>query len=314
MASGYTVSALTDYVKTNQDVLIKNVVLGEVKGDTIPALRKQFGVKTKERLNYLDVDPSIQDGSNCGFNPSGSTVFSERDIETAQLKAQDQYCDKDLLGKYAEYLVKINAQKDGSDMPFEREILDEVVGKINEKMEKLVWQGATTAHSGTDLIDGFLTQALNSDSASTVNVAIASGASVYNAIKSVVMAIPEQIIDNATIFVAPAIYRAFVQEMVEKNYIHFGPDGKIENRDITFPGTDIQVHKTLGLTGDKKHIYASVYANMVYGADLEGDNEKVRFWYDDNSELFKYSIHWNSGVKTLYPDMVVLGTGAADLV
>ncbi len=314
MASGYTVSALTDYVKTNQDVLIKNVVLGEVKGDTIPALRKQFGIKTKERLNYLDVDPTIQDGSNCGFNPSGSTVFAERDIETAQLKAQDQYCDKDLLGKYAEYLVKINAQKDAGDMPFEREILDEVVGKINEKMEKLVWQGATSANSGTDLIDGFLTQALNADSASTVAVSIASGTSVYNAIKSVVMAIPEQIIDNATIFVAPAIYRAFVQEMVEKNYIHFGPDGKIENKDITFPGTDIQVHKTIGLTGDKRHIYASVYANMVYGADLEGDNEKVRFWYDDNSELFKYSIHWNSGVKTLYPDMVVLGTGAADLV
>lgn len=314
MASGYTVSALTDFVKTNQDVLIKNVVLGEVRGDTIPSLRKQFGIKTKERLNYLDVDPTIQDGSNCGFNPSGSTVFAERDIETAQLKAQDQYCDKDLFGKYAEYLVKINAQKDAGDMPFEREILDEVVGKINEKMEKLVWQGATSANSGTDLIDGFLTQALNQDSASTVDVAIASGTSVYNAIKSVVMAIPEQIIDNATIFVAPAIYRAFVQEMVEKNYIHFGPDGKIENKDITFPGTDIQVHKTIGLTGDKRHIYASVYANMVYGADLEGDNEKVRFWYDDNSELFKYSIHWNSGVKTLYPDMVVLGTGAADLV
>lgn len=314
MASGYTVSALTDYVKTNQDVLIKNVVLGEVRGDTIPSLRKQFGIKTKERLNYLDVDPSIQDGSNCGFNPSGSTVFAERDIETAQLKAQDQYCDKDLLGKYAEYLVKINAQKSESDMPFEREILDEVVGKINEKMEKLVWQGKTSGYSGSDLIDGFLTQALNADSASTVNVSIASGTSVYNAIKSVIMAIPEQIIDNATVFVAPALYRAFVQEMVEKNYVHFGPDGKIENKDITFPGTDIQVHKTIGLTGDKKHIYASVYGNMVYGADLEGDNEKVRFWYDDNSELFKYSIHWNSGVKTLYPDMVVLGTGAADLV
>lgn len=308
MASGYTVSALTDYTKVNQDVLIKNVVLGEVKGDTIPALRKQFGIKTKERLNYLDVDPSIQDGSNCGFNPSGSTVFAERDIETAQLKAQDQYCEKDLLGKFTEYLVKINSQKDGSDMPFEKEILDEVVGKINEKMEKLVWQGATSANSGTDLIDGFLTQALKQDSASTISVSIASGTSIYEAIKAVVMAIPEQILDNATIFVSPANYRAFVMAMVEKNYIHFGPDGKIENKDITFPGSEVSVHKTIGLMGDNDHIYASVYGNMVYGADLEGDNEKVRFWYDDNSELFKYSIHWNAGVKTLYPDMVVVGT------
>lgn len=314
MASGYTVSALTDYVKINQDVLIKNVVLGEVKGDTLPKLRKQFGIKTKERLNYLDVDPAIQDGSSCGFNASGSTVFAERDIETAQLKAQDQYCDKDLLGKYAEYLVKINANKNESDMPFEREILDEVVGKINEKMEKLIWQGATTANSGTDLIDGFLTQALNQDSAATVDVTIATGTTMYEAIKSVVMAIPERILDKATIFVSPALYRQFVMEMVEKNFIHFGPDGKMEDRDITFPGSDVKVHKCIGLTGDKKHIYASVYENMVYGADLEGDNEKVRFWYDDNSELFKYSIHWNSGVKTLYPDMVVLGSCSENLV
>lgn len=314
MASGYTVSGLSDYTKINQDVLIKNVVLGEVKGDTIPKLRKQFGIKTKERLNYLDVDPAIQDGSSCGFSAVGSTDFSEREIETAQLKAQDQYCDKALLGKYAEYLVKINSQKSESDMPFEKEILDEVVGKINEKMEKLVWQGATSTYAGTDLINGFLTQALNSDSASTVDVTLASGISMYEAIKSVVMAIPERILDKATIFVSPALYRQFVMEMVEKNFIHFGPDGKMEDRDITFPGSDVKVHKTIGLTGDKKHIYASVYENMVYGADLEGDNEKVRFWYDDNTELYKYSIHWNSGVKTLYPDMVVLGACEADLV
>ena len=314
MASGYTVTGLTDWVKVNQNILIKNVVLGEVKGDTLPKLRKQFGIKTKERLNYLDVNPAIQDGSDCGFNPSGATDFSEREILTAQLKAQDQFCDRQLLGKYAEYMVKINAQKGEADMPFEQEILDEVVGNLNEKLEKLIWQGATSANSGTDLIDGFLTQALNQDSASTVNVAIASGTSVYEAIKAVVMAIPERIIDKATVFVSPAIYRAFVMECVAKNLFHFAPGAEIEDRDLTFFGTSIKVHKTIGLEGDKTHIYASVYDNMVYGADLEGDNEKVRFWYDDNSELFKYNIRWNSGVKTLYPDMCVVGTAAADLV
>lgn len=309
----YTVSGLTNYVEVNKDVLIKNVVLGGVKGDTIPALRKQLGIKTKERLNYLNVDPVLQDGSNCGFSASGSTVFSERDIETAQIKAQDQYCDKDLLGKFAEYQVKIAADKDAADMPFEGEILDEVIRNINEKMEKLVWQGNKSAAT-PDLIDGFLTQALGADSGSTINVSIASGTSVYNAIKATIMAIPEDILDKAVVNVAPAIYRKFVDELVEKNLFHFAPDAKQEDKDITFPGTEVRVHKTHGLKGDKRHIWASTYENMVYGADLMGDEEKVRFWYDDNSELYKYSIHWNAGVKTLYPDMVVVGTAAADLV
>lgn len=308
---GYTVSALTNYVKTNEDALIKSVVLGGVKGDTIDNLSLQTGIKTKERLNYLNVEPSFQDGSSCGFSASGSTEFTERELETKQYKVQDQYCDRVLLGKFAEYQVKINAQKEASDLPFEAVLMDEIIGGINAGMEKEVWLGTGT---GNSLIKGFVTLAASADSASTVAVSIESGTSVYNAIKKVVMAIPERIIDEAVVFVSPAIYRAFVQEMVEKNYFHYKNDGNVENMDITFPGTDIKVHKTIGLTGDKKHIYASSYKNMVYGCDLQGDEEKVKVWYDDNSELFKYSIRWNAGVMTYFPDMVVLGTGAADLV
>lgn len=312
--ANYVVSGLTNYVEVNKDVLIKNIVLGQVKGDTIPRLAKQLGIKTKERLNYLNVDPTIQDGNNCSFSAQGLTEFTEREIETAQMKAQDQYCDRLLLGKFAEYQVKIAADKNAADMPFEAQILDEVVTAINKKLEKLVWVGDKNASGSTDLIDGFLTQALGADSASTVNVNVASGTSVYEAVKAAIFAVPERILDKATVFVAPAIYRKLCDEMLEKNLYHWNPDGRQEDRDITFPATNIKVHKTIGLEGDKRHIYISTEKNMVYGADLMNDEERIRFWYDDNTELFKYSIHWNAGVKTLYPDMVVVATAAADLV
>lgn len=309
MASGYTVSGLTDYVKVNQDVLIKGIVLGSVKGDTIPMLRKQLGVKTRERLNYLDVDPVLQDGSNCGFSASGSTAFSEREIETAQIKAQDQYCDKDLLGKFAEYQVKIAATKDGSDMPFEAEILNEVVGKINEKMEKLVWQGDK---NNGDLIDGFLTQAEGADSGSTIMVTGSSATSISTRIEEMVNAVPEDFdADKMTIFVSPANFRKLAFELV-KDYKYNANmfDADVENRDIIYPGTSIKVHKTIGLLGSDK-LVASPVENLAYGADLMNDEEKIRFWYDDNTELFKYSIHWNAGVKSLYPDLVIVGDFSA---
>jgi len=306
--ANFTISGISDYVKTNQDALVKDVVLGGVKGDTIANLTKQLGIKTKERLNYLNVDPVLQDGSACGFSAQGSTVFTERDLETAQFKAQDEYCDKLLLGKFAEYQVKIAANKTEADIPFGQVIMDEIIKGINTKMERLVWLGDK---SGSDLIDGFIT--LAKADAATVDVTIASGTSVFDAVKAVISAIPENILDKAVVFLSPALYRAYIFELVEKNFYHFNP-AEGEPVDMFFPGTSVKVHKTIGLTGNKRDIYASAYENMFYGADLMNDNEVVKVWYDDNTELFKYSVRWNAGVMTAYPDMVVLGSAAADLV
>lgn len=304
MASGYTVSALTNYVEVNKDTLIKDVVLGlgEKLGDTIGKMAKQLGVKETEKLNYLNVDPILQNGKGCGFTPSGSTVFSERDITAKILKVNDQWCPDQLIGKYAEYLVKLGANKNADNMPFEEEILSEIEKKLSKKMEEMVWQG----DSGLSFT-GLIGLAEGADSASTVAVSLSSGDSMYVNIKKVVMAIPEEIIDDAVIFVSPANYRQFIQEMVEKNYYHY-ESGKIENDDFIFPGTNIAVHKTLGLTGDNAHIYASVYANLVYGCDMLDDKEEFRLWFSDDDDLFKLKIKFNMGVTTYFPDSVVLGT------
>ena len=314
----YNATGLTTYVEVNKDVLIKDIVLGAKYGDTIANLRKQLGVKTKERLNYLDVDPVLQDGTGCGFSASGSTVLSEREIETAPFKVNDKWCPDDLLGKFAEYLVRYGANANAEDgMPFEREIISEIEKGISKKMEKQVWQGDK---SGTDLIDGFLTQALGADSASTVAVsytAATSAISIYDAVKAVIEKIPEDILDDAVVFLAPAMFRKLVFELTEKNMFWYKSDedgAEIEDRDLFFPGTSVRVHKTFGLSGDKKHIYASVWDNMVYAADMMNDTEEFRLWFSDDDDIYKLKIKWNAGVKTLYPDAVVVLTSTNDMV
>lgn len=317
----YTVSGLTTYVETNKDALIKSVVLGAKYGDTIQKLAKQLGVKTKERLNYLSVDPVLQNGQGCGFSAQGSTVLTDREIETAIFKVNDSWCPDTLLQKFAEYMVKFGANRNAEDgMPFESEILSEIEKKINEKMEEQVWIGDKSNSARTDLIDGFLTQALGADSASTIAVsytAATSAISLYEAVKAVIMKIPEEIIDKATVFLSPAVYRSLVFELAEKNMFHFPTDrdgNEIETNDIIFPATNVRVHKTMGLKGDKKHIYASVYENMVYAADLMNDKEEARLWFSDDQDLYCLKIKWNAGVATLYPDEVVVLTSTNDLV
>lgn len=305
----YNVTGLSNYVEVNKDALVKAVVLGANYGDTIPNLRKQLNIKTKERLNYLDVTPIFQDGTGCGWQASGATNFSEREIETALIKVNSEWCAQDLLGKFAEYMVNVGVNEGA--MPFEQQITNEIVRKSVEEQERLVWNGDK---SGGDLIDGFLTQALGADSASTVNVSIAAGTAVYNAVKSVIFAIPDELMDKTTVFVSPAVYRHLVDELIEKNMYHFVPSENQEGKDFIFPGTSVKVHKTFGLAGDKRHIYASPYENMVYGADLMNEREEFKMWFDDKDEMHRLKMRFNMGVKTLYPDAVILGTAAADLV
>lgn len=298
----YNVSGLTTYVETNKEVLIKDAVLGSgIKGETLPSLRKQLGVKTKERLNYMEVNPVLQDGSACGFSAQGSTVLTDRDVETAIIKYNDQWCWKDLLGKFAEYQVNINANEDS--LPFESEITDQIVKGINKQVETLIWQGSKT---GGDLIDGFLTIANGADSASTITVESASGATAYERILDVYMAIPEQIVDEAVIFVSPALFRQYAQDLVAKNFFHYeGENGELT--ELFIPGSDVKVRKTYGLT-NSNYIYASVYDNMVYACDMLDAKEDFKMWYNDEDELVKVKVLFNAGVATLYPDAVIVGT------
>ena len=306
MAKGYDISKLAAYVKTNADVILKDVVLGSVEGDSVANMRKQLGVKPKEKLNYLNVTPALQSGKDCGFNASGSTVFSDRDITVKTIKAQDEYCDRDLLGKFAESLVNIAAGKE--TLPFEAQIVDEVVKGIRKQIEKIVWQGDTTLG-----IDGLLKMAASggTDSASTVNVSIAKGTDIYEAVKAVYLAIPEELLDKAFIGLSPANFRAFTQAMVEKNYYHYSGPQDANVNEFIFPGSNVKVKSIQGLSGVNDKIYASVWDNLVYGTDLLNDEEVVNAWYDPNTELFRYTIRFNAGVSTLFPDEVVLGTIAA---
>jgi len=293
----FNVSGLSAYVQENRDNILRKVIL---EGDTISRMAKQLGVKTKERLHYFSLDPVIQDGKGCGFSAQGATNITEKDVETAVMKINDEWCNDDLLGKYAEYLVRFGADANAENLAFEQLIADELVKNINKEMEKRVWQGV----KANDLIDGLLTQAAADNE--TVKVTFGSGDTLYDKVKAVIMAIPEEILDDAVVFVSPANFRGLVFELLEMNNFHIAPE-EIEKGEFYFPGTTIAVHKTIGLTGVDDKIYASTWGNMVYATDMMDDKEELRFWFSDDADLHRVKVKWNAGVATYFSDYVVLG-------
>lgn len=307
MANAVVVSGLSAYVDEQRYPLLRKAILG---GDSISKMVPQLGIKTKAKINYMETDADFQDGSSCGFSPSGSTEFTQREIETGIIKEELEWCFKSLWGKYLENQYRVQA--DPQAMPFEAEITGELVDKISQKLEKAVWQGdKSSANANLNKFDGLL-KILDGASAVTENVAIASTSTSYDAVKAVFLAIPEEILGKGVeIMVSPELYRDFAMALVDKNLYHYDPaNGAATDAGFLFPGTNIRVVKVQGLAGTKK-IIATYWKNLYYGADLLGEEERFRLWYDEEDEMFRFRALWNSGVQVAFPDEVVVGTIAS---
>ena len=304
-STNFVVTSLPAYVQDNKDLIIKNFAL--VGTASRQRFGIQTGIKTSAYLNYLELNPILQDGKRCGFTALGSATLTQRTITTAIIKVNMDICPDSLLGKYAEYLVRIGANS--NELPFEQYIIDGVTTEINKKIEKLIWQGDTTQASNTDLkwLNGILKQ-LASDS-DKVAVSIAANTAIYDAIKAVYLAIPEETLERgAEIYVSPANYRDFLMAMVEKKYFNYSGPQDSAPEEFVFPGTDVKVVKTPGLAGVNDRIVASFPENFVYGCDAEGDLEDVKIWFSDDDDLFKLKVKWNSGIAYRFPNQVTLGT------
>ena len=295
----FVVTSLPAYVQDNKDLLVKNFAL--VGGETRKRISVQTGIKKDEHINYLNLTPTFQSGVGCGFTAQGEATLTQRLIETARFKVNMEFCPDTLIGKYAEYQVSINASENES-LPFEAYIMEALTNEIVKKIETTIWSGV----KGTDLIDGFLTLA-KADS-DVVDVVI-EGTSAYADILKVYNAMSEYTLEQGgEIYVSPAKFRAFMQEMVEKNYFHYNP-GNAEPGEFLLPGSNVKVVRTPGLAG-KTEVVGTFAKNMYYGCDLENAAEDIKVWYSDDDDLIKVAAKWNMGVQFAFPGEVVLGATA----
>lgn len=304
----FVVSGLADYVQNNREIILKDIVLG---ADSIQRMTIQPGVKKSADLNFLLVEPALQSGADCGWYASGNATFSKRTITTAAIKVNMAFCKKTLLGKWTEYVVRFGANNE--EFPFEQYIIDGVREGIKKQMEKLVWQGDT---SNSDLFDGLL-KIINAASG-TIKETIASGASAYDAIYQVFMAIPTEILDkdDLTINVSPLVFRAFCKELTDRNMFHYTADGS--KTEVILPGTSCKVKMVKGLADSVGHkerkIVATFDKNLYYGCDMLDDAEEVKAWYSEDADEHRIRVDFNAGVQIAFPDLCVLGSMAADPV
>lgn len=280
----YNVEALGAYVQENKDIILKDIVFGGEYGNTIPLMTKQLGIKTTEKIHPSTLEAVLQDVSGeCGFTPQGDLKITERSITTSQKKVNMEFCLEKLLGKFAEYKVRVGANEDA--LPFEAEIIDGLVKSINKQVEKGVW---------TDLITN-----------TTAQLTVASTGTAYERVMAVYMALPEAILEDAVIFVSPATFREYVKDLVDKNFYHYNPaDGDLE--EIFIPGSGVKVRKAKGLAEQTDDvIFGTSPKNMIYGTDFMDNKEEVKVWFSDDNDTYRIKVRFNYGANVAFPDLVV---------
>lgn len=295
MANSYDVKALPDYVEQHREELIAKSVMG-AKSAYLMTL--QTGVKGPVALNLIDTEVVFGDGSTCGWNEAGKTTLSQRILTPAAIKVNMAVCDKNLLAKWANYLVRVEAGKTDRDLPFEKEFVDGVIKGVKAELEEMIWQGV----KGTGKFDGLLT--IINTASGVKKVSTAASKTAYEFLKDVYASLPE-VKEDTVIFVGEDLYRSFMQDLVSANLYHYDPNnGEDEYR---LPGSTVRVIGVPGLNGTNKAV-ATRLSNLFYGTNLEDGEELFDLWYSKDNREFRLAIEFIAGVQVAYPEDVVLGT------
>ena len=306
----FDVSALSNYTKENQALLVSSSVLGS---KTATLIKDQgnvmVGVKSSEKINIMDTDAIFQSGASCGFNASGSTTFTQRTVTVGKIKVNEALCPKDLESKYLQKALPAGSRYDS--IVFSEEYSNRKAEKIASQLETAVWQGDTdSANVNLNKFDGLVkligsggVQANTLDYISSVATAI-TASNVIAVFDAVYKAIPAQVVskDDMTIFCGMDVFRTYTIALKTANLFHYTVDGKADSEFI-LPGTSIKVVAVQGLNGTNK-IYAMRLSNLFLGTDLLNEEERYEIFYAKEADQVRFVAEFKMGVNVAFLDEV----------
>lgn len=288
------ITSLPAYVEQNRLPLIAKAAFA---AKTAGILSLQTGVKGPTALNLIAQDVTFADGHTCSWTPSEGTELSQRELKPAFVKVNIPFCTNSLVGKWAQNQVRVAAGE--TNLPFEEEFVNGVLDAIKAKLEKMLWQGDDSL-----AYDGLLEIAAADSNVKKIDVAAGTGA--YAAILEAYNAY-ENFKDDTVIFVGMDMYREYIQDLVEKNFYHYNPGSAPE--EYMLPGTNVRVIGVHGLDGTKK-IFMGNISEIVYGTDLEGDDEVFKLWFSDDNDEFRLAVKFIAGAQYAFSDRILVATVA----
>jgi hypothetical protein len=306
----FDVSALANYTKENEALLVTSSVLGAKTASLIKAQGNvMVGVKSSEKINIMDTDAIFQAGGTCGFNASGSTTFTQRTVTIGKVKVNESLCPKALETKYLQKALPEGSRYDS--IAFAAEYTDKKAARIAAQLETALWQGDTTSvNVNLNKFDGLVkligtsaVEANNSTYYGTPATSITSS-NVVAIVDALYRAIPATVVaaDDMTIFMSQDVFRLYTIALKNSNLFAYTFDGKADS-EFFLPGTSVKVVATPGLNNITK-LYASRLSNMFLGTDLLNEEERFELFYAKEADEVRFVSEFKMGVNVAFLDEV----------
>lgn len=310
----FSVGTLADYTKENEKVLLTSAVLGsKTAGILKGAGQIMVGIKSSEQLGIMDTDAFFQDGSACGFNASGTTTFTQRELAVGKLRVNEALCIRDLESKYLQKALPAGSNYDS--MVFAEQYSTRKAEKIASQLETAIWQGDTTSANGNlNKFHGFIKHInvagnavvdANSTTYFGTPATSITDSNVIAVFDAVYKALPSEVVskDDVAIFCGMDVFRTYTIKLKNSNLFHYQVDVKADT-EFYLPGTSIKVVAVQGLNGTDA-IVAGRISNFFIGTDLLDEQEKFKMFYDESDDLVKFSANFKMGTQIAFPDQVV---------
>ena len=307
-------TGLTAYIDEQNFPMVTKALIG---GRTASLLTPQLGVKGKTKINLMDVDVVMQDGSGCAWNASGNVDLTQREIDAKQVKINLEFCPKELNAYY--WRTQMAAGTHQESLPFEEQFANYLVEKVQNEIEKVIWNGDFAGGSGNlAMFDGLI---IPSASFTDCNVSTGSFptplataitiSNVLEAIERIYVETPSAAVAKGDfkIFLGTDKFRVLAAALMNGNGLT-SAGGQLNNYTssfdplrLIFPGTNIEIVGVGGLEASNDIVGFSV-ANAFLGMDLSEDSSKIESWYSQDDRKFRVAMEFTMGTQVAYPDQV----------
>jgi hypothetical protein len=300
----FNLSSLATYTDQVGGELIRKAIL---EGETAKIIKVQPGVVGSQAINLLNSNLVVQDGT-CGWDASGTTIYTQRNIQTCQYKVNESLCPRDLTDYWVGQLLQPGDYNE--TVPFEEQISILKTQQISQYCENLMWQ----ATSASTCFSGFLELTAQFGTGQTTvtggivvtgQTAIASSTALSQ-VDNLIEVIPDDVVNRTdwVVFMSHANYRKYLINYRTANYYHYNPESSYEDFKTFHPATNILVHPVGGLSGSNRLVLAPA-GYMVLGVNLMSDAETLKMFYSADFDEVRLRSNFSLGVQIAWPQYVI---------
>jgi len=306
----FNVSALANYTNEQSTDLLVKALFGNKTASLLQASNQvQVGIKSAAALNIIASTVFFQ-ADGCGYNPSGTTTFTQRNITVGAVKVEETLCPKTLEAKWMQTQI---APGSAVAVPFEEQIGNEKAAVIAQTLETAMWQGdSASGNPNLNRFDGFnkliaAASPVLANGATTTFTTVTS-ANIDDILDQIYQNVPAAVAAKSDLvcFCGVDVFKLMLINLKNANLFHYVADAA-QTMEMIYPGTNMKLIAVGGLNGTNK-LSAGSLSNFYMGTDLLDEQEDVKFWYSYDNDECRVRFSFKAGVQVAFPGEITFFT------